>query len=214
MGTNRLPAAKRRQQLAYVAIETFARKGFDATSMDEIAEAAGVTKPVLYQHFKSKRALFLELLDYVGGELLEAIAKATATAAGPRQQVECGFSAYFRFVDQHASAFRMMFASGAQGDSEFAAEVRRVESTIAHAVASMIDADIDPAHREVLGRAVVGLAEGTSRYWLGLMSSGPEETAAEALPVGDDGAWMKDPEQLARRIADLAWAGLRAVHRD
>src|SRR3712207_1523157 len=93
----RLPAAERRRQLLDVALATFAHRGFHPTSMNEIAEAAGVTKPVLYQHFASKRQLYLELLDDVGGRPLEAIAKATASAAGPREQVVNGLTAYFRF---------------------------------------------------------------------------------------------------------------------
>ncbi|HLK43031.1 MAG TPA: helix-turn-helix domain-containing protein, partial [Thermoleophilia bacterium] len=82
----RLPAARRRRQLLEVALEVFARQGFHGTSMDEVAEAAGVTKPVLYQHFRSKRLLYLELLDDVGNQLLEEITKAVASAASPRQQ--------------------------------------------------------------------------------------------------------------------------------
>ena len=78
------------------ALEVFARQGFHATSMNEIADAAGVTKPVLYQHFTSKRGLYLELLSDVGNRLLEAIAKATANAGSPRAQVERGFAAYFQ----------------------------------------------------------------------------------------------------------------------
>ena len=80
----RLPAAERRQQLVETALDLFAAKGLHGTSMDDIAEAAGVTKPVLYQHFRSKRALFLELLDQVGQHLLTAITKATAEAGTPR----------------------------------------------------------------------------------------------------------------------------------
>jgi AcrR family transcriptional regulator len=66
----RLPAPERRRQLLDVALEAFSARGFHPTSMHEIAEAAGVTKPVLYQHFSSKRELYLELLDDVAGRLL------------------------------------------------------------------------------------------------------------------------------------------------
>src|SRR5689334_10531993 len=74
----RLPAPQRRRQLLDVALDRFAAGGFERTSMDDIASGAGVTKPVLYQHFASKRALYLELLDDVGSRLLETIAEATA----------------------------------------------------------------------------------------------------------------------------------------
>lgn len=187
----RLPAAHRRRQLLDVAIERFAAGGFHATSMDEIAEAAGVTKPVLYQHFRSKRQLYLELLDDVGGSLMEAIAKATAGAETPRRQVEAGFAAYVRFMTDRPQAFPLLFGSGARRDPEFADAVRRVEASIADAVAALIDADIDDGHRRDLAAAIVGMAEGVLRH--------------TPAPI--------DPEELAGRIAALAWAGLRGVRR-
>ncbi len=93
---SRLPAARRRRQLLDAALATFSAGGFHGTSMDDVAMAAGVTKPVLYQHFGSKRALYLELLDDVGGQLMDVIAKAAAEADGPRQQVQAGFGAWWR----------------------------------------------------------------------------------------------------------------------
>jgi AcrR family transcriptional regulator len=199
----RLPAAERRRQLLDVALEAFAANGFHVTSMDDVAEAAGVTKPVLYQHFRSKRALYLELLDDVGARLMEAITKATATASGPRQQVEAGFAAYFRFVAVHDHAFRLLFGSLARRDEEFSAAVRRVEDSIAEAIAELIDADIDTAHRRLLAYAVVGMAEGASGHVVtrrGHRSGGAGDREIDV-----------DPDELARRIAELAWAGLRGV---
>src|SRR5438128_12649599 len=120
MSQPRLPAVQRRRQLLDVSLEVFARRGFHAASMAEVAEAAGVTKPVLYQHFGSKRQLYLELLEDVGQQLSDAIAKATAAASGPREQVTAGFGTYFRFVSEHRSAFTLLFGSGARRDEEFA----------------------------------------------------------------------------------------------
>jgi len=190
----RLPAARRRRQLLDVALRSFAERGFHQTSMDDIAEAAGVTKPVLYQHFTSKRDLYIELLDDVGGRMMEGIAKAVAAANGPRQQVEAGMRAYFSFVAEEADAFRLLFGSGTRRDEEFERAARRVEDSIAEAVAVFIDADIDPEHRRMLAHGLVGLAEGTSRVWL-----------HDGMPGG--------AEQLAGRIAELAWAGLRGIRR-
>ena len=73
----RLPAAKRRLQLLAVALDVFAERGFYSTSMNDVADAAGVTKPVLYQHFGSKRELFVELLGEIGAGLSEVIGTAT-----------------------------------------------------------------------------------------------------------------------------------------
>ena len=191
----RLPAPRRRRQLLDVALDAFAAGGFHRTSMDEVAEAAGVTKPVLYQHFRSKRALFLELLDDVGGQLLDAITKATAAASGPREQVEAGFTAYFRFVSERQSAFRLLFGSGSRRDEQFEVAARRVEEAIADAVAALIEADIDTEHRRLLANGIVGLAEGTGRHWV-----------RSGLDL--------DPDQVASRIAELAWAGLRGIAPD
>ncbi len=192
----RLPAAVRRRQLLDTALTVFSDRSYHAVSMDEVAEAAGVTKPVLYQHFGSKRALYLELLSDVGAQLGEALAKATAQAASPHEQVERGFRAYFRFVQDHEAAFRLLFSGGARRDPEFRHAARRVEDGLAQVVASLIDADIDDDHRHQLAYGVVGLAEATSRHWL-------------SRPAG-----RTDPEVLAKRMAQLAWAGLRGVSRD
>ena len=102
-----------------------------------------MTKPVLYQHFASKRELYLALLDEVGRELLEAIAKATAGAVDGRAQTEAGFGAYFRWVDDDRDAFLLLFGSGARRDEEFAEAVRKVEEAIAEAIEPLIAADID-----------------------------------------------------------------------
>src|SRR4029077_2624144 len=99
--TGRLPAAERRQQLLETALDAFSEHGFTHTSMNDIAEAAGVTKPVLYQHFRSKRELFLELLQDLGQRLREAVGKAASEAGTPREQVEGGMRAYFGWVQDH-----------------------------------------------------------------------------------------------------------------
>jgi AcrR family transcriptional regulator len=189
----RLPASARRRQLLDAALDAFAEQGFHATSMNDVAEAAGVTKPVLYQHFGSKRALYQELLDDVAATLEGRIHEATATAS-PREQVQAGFRAYFTFVAERRSRFTLLFGSGARRDAEFAGTVSRLEASVAEWVASLIDADLDDAHRRTLAYGIVGLAEATSRYWV-------------------SGALDLDPETLSAQAADLAWKGLRGVER-
>src|SRR3954454_18437406 len=107
----RLPADQRRLQLLEVARDRFAEQGFHATSMDEIAEAAGVTKPVLYQHFPSKRALYVELLEDAGRYMLTTLADATGRAETARERVELGFHAYFRFAVDNRPAFKLLLGT-------------------------------------------------------------------------------------------------------
>ena len=203
----RLPAARRRHQLLAVALERFAAKGYHATSMEEIAEAAGVTKPVLYQHFPSKRRLYLELLETVGGDLLTEVAKRAGAETQPYQQVLAGFRAYFRFVGEKASAFQLLFGSGARRTDEFADSIRALEDSMAATIAGFIAADIDDEHRDLLGYAIVGLAEVAGRRWVALQSGDAEKSPARPAASLDPG----EGERLAVRLADLAWAGLRGL---
>jgi AcrR family transcriptional regulator len=177
----RLPAARRRDQLLDVALGLFGAHGYHDTSMEGIAESAGVTKPVLYQHFPSKRRLYLELLETVGSELTDAVTS-SASATTPYQQVLAGFRAYFRFVARRPSAFRLLFGSGARRRDEFADAVRAVEDDLARTIAGYIDAGLDPEHRAVLGYAIVGLAEVTGRQWASQLD------AAGARPAPDQPA--------------------------
>jgi len=189
----RLPAHERREQLLEVSVTVFAREGYHNTSMNDVAEAAGVTKPVLYQHFASKRELYRELLGEIGGQLRDNIAKATTNAPGPRQQIEEGFAAYFEFVATHNDSFRVLFGAGTRRDEEFATEARKVEDSIAEVVADLIEIEgLSREKRLLLGSGIVGMAEGACRYWL------LHEVDIEAA-------------DLAAHVSGLAWAGLRGI---
>ena len=197
----RLPAHERRRQLLDSALPVFAHNGYRGTSMNQIAEAAGVTKPVLYQHFASKRELFAEVLADQGGQLEEAILKATA-AETPRGQVQAGFRAYFRFVAERTDAFRVLFGAGTRHDVEFAQTVRHLEASMADIIATMIDIEgLDQDRRRLLAHGVVGIAEVTSRHWL----------ANAEHDVNGDVVIDVDADALAAQVADLAWAGLRGI---
>ena len=199
--SRRLTAEQRRQQLFAVALELFAQRGYRATTMDDIAERAGVTKPLLYQHFSSKRALYLELVDSIAQDVLTAIGRAVMRAEGPRQQVELGFAAYFRLVVSHEAEFRLLYGRDHADDQELGRALRTVEDAIAEAIDPLIDAGLDPDHRRLLAYGIVGMAEGASRHF---MTNRPV-TDAEA---------DEEAQRLAGRVADLAWAGLRSVHAD
>src|ERR1700722_19242018 len=144
-----------------------------------------VALTLFYQHFESKRALYLELMDVFSKELVTRIVEATATAAGPRQQVELGFAAYFDQMVRNEKAFRLLYGRDAPDDLELGAALRRVEETIAQAIDPLIDAGLDPGHRLLLAHSVVGMAEGASRHWLdtsrkkgGLRAGGDEAQPA------------------------------------
>lgn len=197
----RLTADARRSQLLDVALQIFSEHGYAAATMDDIAEAAGVTKPLLYQHFESKRALYLELVDDISEMMVDAILASHASEE-PRQKVELGFAAYFRLMVEHESAFRLLYGRDTPDDTELGAGLRRVEDTLATAIGPLIDAGLAPEHRLLLAHAVVGMAEGASRHWL-------DERRSHSTALRP--ATHADAERLAKQVADLAWAGLRQV---
>lgn len=206
--STRLPAPERRRQLLDVARDVFADQGFHATSMDDLAEAAGITKPVLYQHFDNKRALYVELLEDVGERLLAEIREATAHAATGREQVERGFAAYFRFVAANESAFRLMFGASVRNDAEFAVVAERVIGQVAEVVSGLIDVGAPTYQRLALAHAVVGMAEATSRRLIAEPGNGfPPALDPESRP----GDAESSPEALAAWLAELAWYGLRGI---
>lgn len=194
--TTRLPADQRRRQLLDIACCVFADRGFHASAMDDIAGAAGVTKPVLYQHFASKRALFVEVLRDVGSQLLASLAIATGEATTGRDRVQAGFAAYFRFVTENEPAFRVLFGAAARNDPEFARIVDDVLGDVADAISQLIEIEGTVEHRRVLAHAVIGIAEATSR---------------DALTA--DGTAL-EPDRLAAWVAELAWFGLRGIRAD
>ncbi|MEY3147270.1 MAG: hypothetical protein RL688_489 [Actinomycetota bacterium] len=190
----RMPAAERREQLLSVALDVFAGEGYHQTSMNQIAEAAGITKPVLYQHFVSKRELYLALIEEAGGRLLHIITAPSITETNGRRRVELGFLAYFQWVYDDHDSFQLLFGGGSRRDAEFSEAAGKFQSLVADAIEPLITADIDTEHRRTLAHAIVGLAEGVSR---------------RLIRLGND----FDPELIARQVSELAWAGLRAAQR-
>ena len=188
----RLPASERKEQILDVALTVFASKGYHDASMNDIADLAGITKPVVYQHFASKRTLYLALVEEVGNRMINTIAKATSDASDGRTQAERGTIAFFRWVSEDRHGFRLLFESGIRNDDEFAYAVRRVVDNAAESIASLIAIDLDPAHLRTLAHGVVGASEGVARH------------------VVSTGAAF-DPNVLGKQVADLLWAGLRSV---
>lgn len=192
MTTPRLSAADRREQLLGIAVHVFAQKGFHNASMNDVADAAGVTKPVLYQHFASKRELYIAALETAGGQMIDAIRTATQTAPSGREKTTSGMIAYFRWVMAHPESFLLLFGSGTRRDEEFAAVSARIEGTTAEMIAPLIAADVDIAQQRVLAHALIGMSEGVSRH---LIQSGKKF----------------NPDEVGEQLATLAWAGLRSI---
>jgi len=204
--SRRLTGEQRRQQLVEVAASLFSERGYRSTTMDDVAEAAGVTKPLLYQHFDSKKALYLELVDEVAHRMLAAVAEATSKAETPRQKVEFSLNAYFILVVSDKASFQLLYDRDHGGDEELGRAVRQVQHALVTAIEPLIDAGLDDNHRRFLASGMVGMAEGASLTWI--------ESQQDAPPISTDEERLAEADRLARRLSSLMWAGLRSVQAD
>jgi AcrR family transcriptional regulator len=187
----RLPRVARRAQLLAAAQEVFVAHGYHAAAMDDIAVQAGVSKPVLYQHFPSKLELYLALLDQSAEALVEGVRAALASTQDNKLRVAATIDTYFRFVADDGAAFRLIFESDLTGETAVRERVDRVTHECAGAISEVIreDAGVSEEEAHVLAAGLTGLAQVAARYWLATDGSVPRDAAA-------------------RLIANLSWRGI------
>ena len=184
----RLSRTARRAQLLLAARDVFAAHGYHAAAMDDIAERAGVSKPVLYQHFPGKLELYRALLTTYADELVTRVEQAISTTTDNQERVHGAVSAYFDFVAGEGQAYRLVFESDLRSEPEAAAVVdgaltRGIDS-VADAVTT--DAGLDAARARMLAVGLVGLSQVAARYWLDSDQAVPRE---EAVALMSSLAW-------------------------
>jgi AcrR family transcriptional regulator len=189
----RLPRDQRRVQLLDAASEVFASKGYHAAAMDDIADAAGVSKPVLYQHFPSKLDLYLALLDQSCDRLVDVVQEALASTDDNADRVIATVAAFYEFVSS-SGEFRFVFESDLTGDGAVQRRLSRVNDEISDAIATVIaeDTSLRPQQAKLLAVSLVGIAQVSARYWI----SG--ETSAVTL------------DEAKQLVSNLAWRGISA----
>ncbi|WP_406202849.1 TetR/AcrR family transcriptional regulator [Kitasatospora sp. NBC_01560] len=188
----RLPRSARREQLLGAAQEVFVAQGYHAAAMDDIADRAGVSKPVLYQHFPGKLDLYLALLDKHCDALVESTREALSTTTDNKLRVAATMEAYFNYVSSESGAFRLVFESDLTNEPAVRERVERASEASATLVSKVIqeDTDLPEAESKLLAAGVCGLAQITARYWL-----------SQGLAIPRDEA--------VRLVASLAWRGLK-----
>ena len=166
--TSRLPRGARRLQLLRAAQDVFVAQGFHAAAMDDIADRAGVSKPVLYQHFPGKRELYLALLEEHVSELAERVGEAMGATDDNRERVDAAVGAYFDFIDAEGEAFRLVFESDLRNDADVRAIVDRGTQVCVEAIAEVIAADTgaDPERALLLASGLTGLSQTAALWWL------------------------------------------------
>lgn len=179
----RLPRNARRAVLLGAAQDIFAVNGYHATAMDEIAERAGVSKPVLYQHFPSKLELYLALVQTHVDELVRLVVDAIASTPDNKRRVRAAIGAYFDFVDREGQAFRLVFESDLRTEPAVQAAIDQANTACAEAIARVIssDAGLDERQARLLAVGWVGLSQVAARSWLASDRQVPKEEAVELL---------------------------------
>jgi AcrR family transcriptional regulator len=179
----RLSRDARRAQLLGAARDVFAAQGYHAAAMDDIAERAGVSKPVLYQHFPSKLELYQALLTTYADELVGRLGSALSTHGDNERRLHGAVSAYFDFVAGEGQSFRLVFESDLRGEPEAAAvldgALRRCIDVVAEAVTT--DAGLDADRARLLAVGLVGLSQVAAQYWLDSGQAVPREDAVELM---------------------------------
>lgn len=195
MAKRRLTADARRAQLLEIAREVFVEDGYHGAAMEQIATRAGVTKPVLYQHFESKKELYLALLTEDMAGLQSRIETAIDDAESNPLRIKAGLSAYFEFIDANEGSFHLLFRETLGAEPDFREVIERFRDAIAARIGKIIaeDTSLPTPVSELLARGVMGLGESAAQWWL------------ERRSV--------DKEEVLKDLSDLAWRGLSGLPR-
>ncbi|MFT4189556.1 MAG: TetR/AcrR family transcriptional regulator [Aeromicrobium sp.] len=193
----RLPRKARKAQLLEVALRVFVEQGYHAASMDEIAERAGVSKPVLYQHFPGKLDLYLALIQSACDTVIDGVRQALASTQDNRRRVHATMELWFDYVARHDAPIRLVFESDLTSDPEVRDALDRVTTESASAIAEVIgeDTGLDAHAAHLLAVALVSMGQVSARHWL-------------------DSDSVVSKEDAARLLATLAWRGIGGFPKD
>lgn len=188
----RLPRDARRAQLLRVALDVFVDQGYHAASMDDIAVRAGVSKPVLYQHFPGKLDLYLALLESSVDTVIAGVRRALASTENNQERVEATMGMFFDYVSDASAAFRLVYESDLTNEPLVASQLDRVTTETAKAIAAVIaqDTDLPGTASEMLATSLAATGRAAASYWL---ANAGAVSKTEAVGL----------------VSTLAWRGIR-----
>ncbi|MGA4840309.1 TetR/AcrR family transcriptional regulator [Streptomyces sp. G45] len=189
-----MPRAVRERQMLDAAVRTFGRRGYRAASMDEIAELAGVSKPLVYLYLNSKEELFTACIRREAAALTAAVRAAVRTDLPADRQLWDGLRAFFEHTASHPDAWAVLHRQARAVGEPFVAEVNELRAGIAAFVTALIAAAAREAHQdpELPDREVAGLAQalvGAAESLAGWANDDPTVTAREAAATLMNFAW-------------------------
>lgn len=185
---------QRREQLLDIGRALFAERGFDGTSIEEIANRAAVSKPVVYEHFRSKEGLYAVVVDREMAHLLGAVTSALAAPAHPRVVLERAAFALLDYIEESTDGFRILVRDSpvAQSTGGFASLISDAAGQVEHILAAEFSArGLDAQHAPMYARMLVGMVALTGQWWLDVRTP--------------------DKSEVARHLVNLAWNGLAGL---
>ncbi|OMQ14380.1 TetR family transcriptional regulator [Modestobacter sp. VKM Ac-2676] len=192
-----MTGAQRRRQLLDVGRELFAERGYEATSIEEIAARADVSKPVVYEHFGGKEGLYAVVVDREMQQLLDRFTSALSIGGHPRELTERAALALLDYIEEETDGFRVLLrdspVAGTQGG--FSSLISEVASKVEHILAENFALrGYDPRLAELYSQALVGMVALTGQWWLDTRSPGKREVAAHLVNLAYNGLSHLDPE--------------------
>jgi len=184
------------EQMLEAAHALFAERGYGPVTMDEVAAAVGVTKPLLYNYFGNKERLYLACMQPAGDALVAAVIGAVEQTTTPEEALRSGIRAFFGFVDQDRSSWRVLFDETLPVDGGIARGVGQYRARIRELASEAVIAQLSPLSRlevEALSIGLLGAAEALVRWWLRTESITASETAEWLIQTVEPG--------LAARVA-------------
>src|SRR6476619_7444619 len=165
---SRLPRDERRGQLLGAASEIFVDRGYHAAGMDEIADRAGVSKPVRYQHFSSKLELYLAVLARHVDNLVSGVRQALRTTTDNRQRVRAAVAAFFDFIEHDSQGYRLIVENDYVTEPQVAGQVKVATEACTDAVFDLIshDSGLEPHRARMIAVGLVSVSVDSARYWL------------------------------------------------
>jgi AcrR family transcriptional regulator len=189
-GRARMTGKERREQLLDIGRSLFAQKGFDATSVEEIAQRAGVSKPVVYEHFGGKEGLYAVVVDREMRALLDSITGALTSQGHPRELLERAAFALLDYVESSTDGFRILVRDSpvAQSTGTFASLISDAASQVEHIMANQFtERGFDPEFAPMYAQMLVGMVALTGQWWLDARRPKKADVAAHLVNLAWNG---------------------------
>ncbi|MWA04196.1 TetR family transcriptional regulator [Actinomadura sp. LD22] len=193
----RMTGKERREQLVDIGRTLFAERGLDGTSVEEIASAAGVSKPVVYEHFGGKEGLYAVVVDREFERLLSLVTEALNSAIHYRSKLEKAALALLEYIEGHPDGFRILVrdSHGGTGTGSYASLLSEIAGEVEYILAQEFDRhDYDGKFAPLYAQSLVGMVALTGQWWLDVRKPKREEVAAHVVNLAWNGLAGLEPK--------------------